>query len=204
MDRETPPENTGGLTKRQAKAAETKRLVFETGKRLIAERGFRNVSVDDIVAECGVARGTFFFHFKSMGNFLNCVAQQNEPFIAKAVEESRGLPLLERIEVFAREWLGTLTLFGADLVRQLMTSGLDEPHESDEFAKIMLRSILQEAVEAGELAQDWDIETCERVLYAYLYGLAYVWCAQGRQDDAVLPEGSLLDPIRKLVDAIGN
>lgn len=196
-----PTEATNNLTKRKVKAMETKRSLFEAGSRLIAERGIEHVTADDIVAECGVAKGTFFFHFQSMGNFIGCIAQQNESAIAETVEGSRGLPLPERLELFAREWLGTLTILGTALVRQLMTYGLDESSDINEFAHTMLRKILQEAVESGELASDYDVDACESFLYAHLYGMAFTWCADGGKDVPDF-ETSMMKPMLDLAKSI--
>ncbi|MBQ6452767.1 MAG: helix-turn-helix transcriptional regulator, partial [Coriobacteriales bacterium] len=70
---------TGELNKRQLQALETKRLLLETGRALIAERGIEHVTAEDIVSVAGVAKGTFFFHFGSMGNFIMSLSKMNEP-----------------------------------------------------------------------------------------------------------------------------
>ncbi|MEU4219416.1 TetR family transcriptional regulator [Actinoplanes sp. NPDC026623] len=48
---------------RERKKRETWRLVHSTALRLMTERGFDAVSVDDIVAAAGVSRRTFFNYF---------------------------------------------------------------------------------------------------------------------------------------------
>lgn len=50
-----------GLTK---KAERTRAKLLESAKRLIGERGFDKVSVEDITRDSGVAKGTFYHYFK--------------------------------------------------------------------------------------------------------------------------------------------
>lgn len=48
-----------GLTK---KAERTRAKLLESAKRLIGERGFDKVSVEDITRDSGVAKGTFYHY----------------------------------------------------------------------------------------------------------------------------------------------
>ena len=50
---------------RDRKKLEAWRTIRSTALRLISERGFDNVSVEDIAAEAGVSRTTFFSYFPS-------------------------------------------------------------------------------------------------------------------------------------------
>jgi AcrR family transcriptional regulator len=42
-----------------------KRLILAAARRLLVERGFQDVVLDDVAREAGVAKGTLFLHFKS-------------------------------------------------------------------------------------------------------------------------------------------
>ena len=48
------------MTRRKQQAIETKQKLLDAADALVKERGFDAVSVDDIVAVCGVAKGTFY------------------------------------------------------------------------------------------------------------------------------------------------
>jgi AcrR family transcriptional regulator len=53
------------LCKRKEQAAETKKKLYESAGKLFRERDFTDVSVDNIVEEAGVSKGTFYVHFES-------------------------------------------------------------------------------------------------------------------------------------------
>lgn len=53
------------MTQRQIKAAETRSKIYETAKALFTKYGYNAVSIDDIVKEAGVARGSFYVYFLS-------------------------------------------------------------------------------------------------------------------------------------------
>jgi AcrR family transcriptional regulator len=53
------------INNRRASAAETKKKIYESAEWLFHKYGFANVSVDSIVERAGVAKGSFYVHFKS-------------------------------------------------------------------------------------------------------------------------------------------
>jgi AcrR family transcriptional regulator len=58
------------LTKRQLQAIETKKKIYEAAKSLMAKYGHEAVSIDDIVQEAGVARGSFYVYYLSKEDLL--------------------------------------------------------------------------------------------------------------------------------------
>ena len=56
------------------RAARTREALMEAGLRLFAERPVDAVPIDDIVAAAGVAKGSFFNHFRDKQHFANTIA----------------------------------------------------------------------------------------------------------------------------------
>src|SRR5688572_10257946 len=50
---------------RQAKAADTRARIFAAAAELFSKHGYQVTTVDRIAMQAGVAKGTFFVHFKS-------------------------------------------------------------------------------------------------------------------------------------------
>ena len=55
---------------RQQRAAATRRQLITAGLSLAERTGLAGMSVNLIVAEAGVAKGTFFHHFRDRSQFL--------------------------------------------------------------------------------------------------------------------------------------
>lgn len=61
---------------RIVKEAEVRREeIINEAVRLFAEKGFRSTSVNDILAAVGIAKGTFYYHFKSKEEVLNAAIE---------------------------------------------------------------------------------------------------------------------------------
>ena len=58
------------LTKRKLQAIETKQKIYDAAKVLMDKHGYDAVSIDDIVREAGVARGSFYVYFLSKEDLL--------------------------------------------------------------------------------------------------------------------------------------
>ena len=82
------------------RSARTRSELIEAARTLYAERPFDQVTVDDVVAAAGVAKGTFYVHFDSLGDLQNLVADD----LAREFDEllqTRRLALDDPIERIA-------------------------------------------------------------------------------------------------------
>ena len=56
-------------------AANTKQALEDGFKRLLSQRSMYNITVKDIVEECGVNRQTFYYHFHDIYALLEWIVQ---------------------------------------------------------------------------------------------------------------------------------
>jgi AcrR family transcriptional regulator len=63
------------LSRRDRKAAETRVRLFRCALQLFSERGFANVTVEDITEAADVGKGTFFNYFESKEHVLGVMAE---------------------------------------------------------------------------------------------------------------------------------
>lgn len=66
------------LSLREKKKIATRNKIFEVSARLFKEKGIENTTVDEIVKEAGIGKGTFFNYFPSKTALLLYFAQQKE------------------------------------------------------------------------------------------------------------------------------
>jgi AcrR family transcriptional regulator len=76
------PQPTG---RRQRRAAETRIRLFRCALQLFAERGFQNVTVEDITEAADVGKGTFFNYFETKDHVLGVMAEIQLGKVAEAL-----------------------------------------------------------------------------------------------------------------------
>lgn len=69
------PAQPKSVGRRQRRAAETRVRLFRCALQLFSERGFSNVTVEDITEAADVGKGTFFNYFESKDHVLGVLAE---------------------------------------------------------------------------------------------------------------------------------
>lgn len=57
-------------------SGDSRRALLDAAAKLIAKRGYRGTTVDDVVAGSGLSKGTFYWHFKSKEDLLLAVLEE--------------------------------------------------------------------------------------------------------------------------------
>ena len=79
---------------RSTKAASSRRAeILDTAQRLFVAKGFHSTSVEDIIAEIGIAKGTLYYHFSSKDEILRALIDrtiQHTASTARALADGPG------------------------------------------------------------------------------------------------------------------
>src|ERR1700758_3682488 len=114
-----------GMGRRQRRAAETRLRLFRCALQLFAERGFPNVTVEDITEAADVGKGTFFNYFESKDHVLGVMAE---------IQIGKVREALAQVES------------GKDSVRSILDNLLQrlavEPGRSPDLARALVTSLL--------------------------------------------------------------
>ncbi len=79
---------------RAAAALQTREALLDAGAALAEEHGLAGVSVNMVVARAGVAKGTFYVHFKDRAGFVDAMHERFHARVQAAVAAATaGLPL---------------------------------------------------------------------------------------------------------------
>ena len=113
-----PPEPVLPVTgqapvRRRADAQRNHELVLSAARRLFAERGPANVSMDAIAAEAGVGKGTIFRAFGDRSGLISEILGADETVLQNALIRGPaplgpGAPALERIVAFGHAYMDYL------------------------------------------------------------------------------------------------
>lgn len=169
---------------RQVRAAETRRKIVAAAKKLITEKGFENVAIEDIAKEAGVSTGSFYTYFKKKEDIIEELNQSDFFLLAKTVNEISDRDLNDRLKHYCREFLAEIERVGIEICRQWirnnialvemeiegkMTTKYDHDH-------LAMKSILDEGIRRGELSEDAPVDELSLFINTQLYGLMVAWC----------------------------
>jgi len=170
------------LTKRQKEALETRKRIIAAFKKLITERGFDNVSMDDIAAEAGVSKGSFYTYFKHKEDIINELNKQDF-FVLSDTVSGMDASLMERMEYYCVQFMSGIERGGINICRQWVKNNISPtPLEvignvtKYEFDRDVMVKILGDAVQRGELGKDTPVDMLAVQITSHLYGLMLTWC----------------------------
>lgn len=113
------------LGRRERRAAETRLRLFRCALQLFAQRGFPNVTVEEITEAADVGKGTFFNYFKSKDDVLSVMAEIQLGKVREALEHAQA----------GKESIHTV-------VGHLLHRIAEEPGRSPELARALLSAFL--------------------------------------------------------------
>ncbi|MFZ0734248.1 MAG: TetR/AcrR family transcriptional regulator [Candidatus Sulfotelmatobacter sp.] len=173
------------MGRRERKAAETRLKLFRSALRLFAERGFQNVTVEDITEAADVGKGTFFNYFKSKDHVLSVMAEIQLGKVREALE------IAEQGKRPIRSVLHDLFLHitaepgrSADLARALLTAFLsstirDLLSQNMSEGRRMIGRILELGQERGEIDPRLKAEQTALHLQQSFMGTMLLWSLKG-------------------------
>jgi len=86
------------MNKRQVQKQETRNFILKQAKNCFINKGFLQTTTSEIAAECGIAHGTLFLHFKNKENLIiEILDQQLEMISLKIIELIREACDLEEM-----------------------------------------------------------------------------------------------------------
>ena len=169
---------------RQVRAAETRRKIVAAAKKLITEKGFESVAIEDIAKEAGVSTGSFYTYFKKKEDVIEELNQADFFVLAKTVNEIKDKNLNERLKYYFREFLAEIERVGIEICRQWIRNNIN-PIEMEIEGNMTtkydhdyraMKSILDEGIKRGELLGETPVDELALFINAQLYGLMVAWC----------------------------
>ncbi len=123
------------LTGRKAAAAETRAKLIDAGLRLAERTGLTGLSVNLLVDEAGVSKGSFFHHFGDRASYLLAVHREFHDRIAERIDrEVDGMPPgRDRLMAGARVYLDTCLQQRG--IRALLLEARAEPAVAQEITR---------------------------------------------------------------------
>lgn len=193
---------------RQRQGQKTKKKIIEAAIALFHERGFNNVTVDEIVAVTNTSKGAFYNHFTSKHEvFAEQFKQIDQFYIEHLVPQlDKGQSVIERLTRFLELQMNYLqNELGWDVTRTIYEQELSTERSSyfldpDRPLYDILFTLCQEGIEKGEFKAGYTAHDIVTVLIHGMRGVLYNWSLnRGRislVDEQRMVFGALLDGLK--------
>lgn len=189
------------MRRTKAEAAETGRQILRAAETLFLDKGYDNVSLEEIAAASGVTRGAVHWHFKNKQGLLIALRDDAQaPFreLADHLAEDSGPALLGRLsEVISAAFeklqndprqKGLIkVLLRLDMTLSDCEDGVGSTFR-EEMNTILVR-IFQVVERDVGLPAPWRPETAASALSATISGLVSEW-ALGKGSFRLMPDGT--------------
>lgn len=165
------------------RAGNTKGKIISAAWKLFYDQGYEETTIDDIIAESGTSRGSFYHYFEGKDALLGSLSYLfDEKYEELEPELIRYKSAMDKLIFLNQELFGMIeNSIAIDLLARLLSSQLvmrGEKHLLDRsrYYYRLLRKICLEAQESREFR--WDLSVNELVkIYAIAErALMYDWC----------------------------
>ncbi len=155
-------------------AEERREEIVGEAVRLFAEKGFRNTSVNDILNAVKIAKGTFYYYFKSKEELLDYAIESYSEKMASRLEEIAENGKLNAVEKFIRvlgEASASDDVFKQRIIAAIHQEGNELLHEKSLIVSVLclvpvLTRIVKEGAAEGVFRTAYPQTTVETLLIA--------------------------------------
>ncbi|SKC88238.1 TetR/AcrR family transcriptional regulator [Maledivibacter halophilus] len=181
------------LTKRQKKALETKKRLYDAALELFKEKGYKNVSVDEIVAKANTSKGSFYTHFESKDQIIIEHFKNNDNHYAEYYKNLKSYKTSsEKLLNFAKNMFSFVNeKVDFDFTNVIYSSQLLHNQEKTYIIKEdrslykILYEIIREGQKLGEFREDYTAEELVKMAARSMRGTYYDWCLYDGNFDIV-------------------
>jgi len=171
------------LNRTERRKEETRQRIYQVALKLFMEKGYDQTSVDEIVRQADVAKGTFFYHFPKKEAILAHLGQKRidrikEMFREEAVREGSAY---ERITAIFR-LLGQLNEAEPEETKLIVVEGFRHLNEIDQYQREIVAEfvgyiveILLNGQEQGEIAADINPDQAARTIMGIYFFTLLEW-----------------------------
>lgn len=169
------------MNKRQKAAKQTKQKIINAVKALSLTKAYDEMSIDEITQAAGVAKGTFYVHFKRREDVCAEIAYENFQQLADSLPEQH-IPNTEKIAYFIRKSMDIVEHNTLEVTQQWFKSVIaPASHEWLGSRKLhfdleVIEKCLKEAIKQGELSIAISPHELAKIIISSFYGSIILWC----------------------------
>lgn len=170
-------------TKKPAAPQSMKDKLLAAGVKLVVEKGFNKISVEDITKTAGVAKGSFYTYFKRKEDLIQEINRNATSQIMETINNSNGMDLEDKLQVYVVRFVSNVQDNDIQVCRQWLCNMINSPDIVDIKDKEKLerdtkdlRNLLKEEIAAGRLRKKTPVALIANLLMCQIYGMLACWC----------------------------
>lgn len=189
-------------TKRQQQAAETRQRIVSAATKLFSQFGYDSVSIEDIIKEANVSRGSFYVYFLSKEDLSVYLMFENLGSIQSDIKTAwdvldKNLPSSELIIAIACNICSIVMNMGVSTIRTIYKIFIERSATTGTQAKelfempTLFTSLYELGVKRKEFVQTNAEEVADKIK-TIMVGLTIEWCLYHPHYDYIGKTRSLL------------
>lgn len=178
-------------TQRQLQAAATRKKIIDESQRLIGEKGYLNVTVDDIASACGIAKGTLYNYFPSKEDIFIYIERGHFQEVRKMVDAMNLDNVFDKLKHFLLTWFECVAGDNLNVSKDwhrlavdLKVPTKDDRTHLDEDIENVLH-YLCEGIEKGELSPETPASPLAMDIVFSMYGASFYRCSTYSEFDLI-------------------
>lgn len=191
------------MRRTKEQADQTRRAILKASEALFLEKGYENVSLDEIAVASGVTRGAVHWHFRNKQGLLFAIREEMRLPMQELAERLAADTALVPLRALSEVVSSTFRRLQADPRQRQMLKVLlnldsagdsDDPNDGNLFQQ-RLRASLQTVFEAvarkGRMPAPWTPTSAAIAFHAVISGLINEW-ARGKTDFELVPDAEAI------------
>lgn len=169
------------MGKRQEMALETRQKLIDAVKRLSETKRYNEMSIDDITQEAGVAKGSFYTHFKRREDIVSVIALERFELV-KEKSSDDNLDIVMQISEFLIESVNIIEDNTLEVGQQWYRS-VTSPVDGEtlgmsklDYDRQFISNLLKNAVDKDVLKSETDVDALTLQIVSLYYGAVALWC----------------------------
>ncbi|ALQ68062.1 TetR/AcrR family transcriptional regulator [Bacillus thuringiensis] len=151
---------------------ERRKEILEVAERLFVTKGYTKTTVNDILKEIGIAKGTFYHYFKSKEEVMDEIIMRvikEDVAKAKVIVSKPNIPVLEKLFRILMEQSPKSGDVKDKMIEQFHQPNNAEMHQKSLVQSIIhlspvLAEVLEQGIEEGIFSTSYPQETIELLL----------------------------------------
>lgn len=181
------------LTKKQIQSKISKQKIFDAAIALFAEKGYFNTSIADITSKVGLAKSSFYTHFKTKDEILVELYKNEDLELIEYFESlPNNLTIREKFYAFVKKAYEIAEDTGIHFYEGIYDLRLSEESKFKFFRnhdnrplKVFLTKLISDGQKLGELRKDYTPEDIYSIIRRNINGTIYEWCLSKGNFDIV-------------------